>query len=187
MIVLVVLSALAVWDTRVALTIEDATELVVSERSTGLGAQIDGVFGARLVVAPVIAERYRFLAASFDVRAGTLGARASDGTTAVNVRSTDVKSALLVHLRWPVPIAKGRLRLVPAALVGLDMTLAAQTITAPGLTERRVAFIPGIGYGLRVALEGERFSVAIHAVAVSTDTRMPAFFLGLAAGFVLRQ
>jgi hypothetical protein len=164
-------------------TVEGTGELVLSERSTGLGWQPDGVFGARFVAAPVIAGR-SVLAVSLDLRLGTLGAKGSVGTDAVNVRSTDVKSDLLAHLRWPIPVAQ--LRIVPAALIGLDTTIAAQTITAPGGAVRRVEFVFGIGYGVRAALEGERFSVAVSVLLVSTDTRAPAVFMGLSAGYVVR-
>lgn len=164
------------------LTLEGTGELVLNQRSTGVGVQVDGVFGVRAVAAPSFASGYA--AVSLDLRVGTLGARASAGTEAVNVRSTDVQSDLLLHLRYPVRTRV--LTFLPSVLVGLDMSWKAQTFTAPGLDLGRVAFVAGIGYGLRAALEGERWSVALTVLLVSTDTRAPATFMGLSAGYVFR-
>ena len=177
------------WSTaspRLTLTLEGAAEIVAAQRSTGIGDAVDGVFGVRVLLAP---EKLRYVAASLDFRVGTLGAKAEAGTTAVNVASTDMRSDLLLHLRWPVwlEVADDQLRILPSVVLGLDLSVQAMTFTTAPATLRRVAFVPGIGYGLRVAFEGQSgWSVAAQVLLVSSDARAPAAFIGLTAGYVFR-
>lgn len=177
---MLVLMLLVATDHRVDLTLEAAGELCISERSAGTGVALDGVFGARLVIVPAV---FPYVGVSLDARAGTLGGKTAVGT--VQVTGTDVRMDALFHGRFPIPLRQ--LTLIPTLLVGVSASVQAQQVQVVEAISRRVAFIPGFSYGLRVALEGHiGWSVAITALLVSIDTRAPQAFIGAAVGYVFR-
>jgi hypothetical protein len=158
---LLLMCVLAV-DPRVSVTVEAAGEVVLSERSAGTGVEVDGVFGARVLAVPSV---FPYVGASLDVRAGTLGGKTAVGT--VQVTSTDVRMDALFHGRFPVALR--RMSLIPSVLLGFDASVQAQQLQVADAVSRRVAFIPGFSYGLRVALEGYiGWSVAITALLRAT-------------------
>lgn len=151
--------------------------------------QVDLVVGLQMGYAPRLGRAGDLVELQLSFKAGTLGASSDHGTDALRVSSTDLRLGLGAFLRYPFVLLP-ELRLLPGVLLVWDNSVQLINIELQGQRERRVAYLPGLGYGLRLQFEWRGWAVAPVFLAVShfeaTGTPETGYFFGFNGGYVFR-
>lgn len=141
-------------------------EAAISVRSGTNARQYDYVLGGELGAAPLWvrdgeARGKDYLRLKTSVVVGSLGAKATDSTSAVRVTSSDVRWRSEVFGYYPFELLPW-LWLRVGALVGLDVSFRPTTTEVLGQRSQFTAIAPGISYGLRAELDMWHFFVALQ-------------------------
>lgn len=119
--------------------------------------------------APVVGNGLDFVALRIGVRAGSLGAKASDSTPIVSVSSTDVRVFAHVFAYYPIYFLDWLgVRLGPT--FGFDISIRPTTTIVSGQRTAFTSYGPGVGYGARMEVALWHFYVAFDGGGSTTVT-----------------